>query len=89
LQTFWNKTLRRGNGPARWSPWSGEEDAVGWVVAFLPVRVTEHREVCLEFGGIALGHVDASQHTTVIGPVVPVVEQADIPAGADGIQEVE
>jgi hypothetical protein len=53
------------------------------------VRVAEIREMGLEFGGVALRDIDAREDAAVIGPVVPVVEQADIPVGTDGVQEIQ
>ena len=72
-------------GPAT----SHEEYTVGGVVAFFPMGVTEVCEVCFQLPGVALRHVDTREDAAVIGAVIAVMEQADIPIGADGIQKIE
>ena len=42
----------------------------------------------LEAGVVFLGHLQAHQYPAVVGALVAVVEQADVPAGAHGRQKL-
>ena len=79
MQTFWNKAAAL----------SAEKYPVGRIVAFFPVRIAEVREMGLEFGGVAFRHVDAREDTAVVGTVIAVVKQADVPVRPDRVQKVE
>src|SRR5210317_542439 len=45
------------NGATSCVEWSGEKDPIRGIIAFLPVRVAEISEMCLEFGGVSLWHI--------------------------------
>ena len=89
MQTFWNKRARQWRDGTHPAGCSGEKYPVGGVIAFFPVRVAEFGEVCLEFGGVPLRDIDPGEDAAVIRTVIPIVKQADIPVGTDGIQEIQ
>ena len=66
-----------------------EEQLIGWVVRFLPVGVTQIVQVLAEIATVWQGNLNASQHTPVVGTVVTIVEQADIPPLANGLQKTQ
>src|SRR5262249_42292038 len=78
---------RRKSSPSLF--FAAQEKAVGRVVGLVPVRVAELCEVLGEARPVRRRHLDARKHAAVIGAVIAVVEQADVPAVAYRAQERE
>src|SRR6266478_1610830 len=64
-----------------------EEHPIRGVAGLLHVRVVQLVEVAQEFRPVGRRHLDTREHTAVVGPVIAVVEQADVPTGADRLQK--
>jgi len=64
-----------------------------WLLAAVAVLalagVAERFEEALELGEVPLGHLEAREDAAEVGAVVAVVEQADVPAAAEGVEEPE
>ena len=43
----------------------------------------------VEVDAFVRGDLDTCEHAAVVGPVIAVMEQADVPLRADGLQELE
>ena len=72
-----------------WAKRSRKKHPVGRVIAFFEVRVTQFRKICFEFAGFVVGYLDAHQNPAIVGSVVSVMEQADVPVVSDRFDEVE
>src|SRR5256884_8188089 len=64
-----------------------EEHPIRGVAGLLHIGVVQLVEVPQEFRPVGRRHLDTREHTAVVGPVIAVVEQADVPTGADRLQE--
>src|SRR5260221_9334225 len=67
---------------------SGQEQLVGPVALLGNERIAEPVEKALELGPVALGHLERAEHAAEVGPVVPVMEEADVPAIAQLQEEL-
>ena len=67
---------------------SAEKELVHRVGALVPVGVAEVLQEGLECAHVARRHLHTDQHTAVVGAVIAVVEEADVPAGAHLRQEI-
>ena len=61
-----------------------QKHSVRRIGALVPIRITEVFQMTVEIRQFRFRDLDAGQYPTVIGAVIPVVEQADVPAIADG-----
>src|SRR5262249_33912856 len=76
--------IRARSGPRP----SFEEQTVGVVVELDEVRIAELLEKCPEFTELLIRHFERGEHAPEIGPVIPVVEQADVPAATQRLEEL-
>ena len=65
-----------------------QEEAVGGVLVFVHVVVAEAHEKVLELAHVVVWHFESREHTAEVGAVIPVVEQADVPAAAELFEEL-
>jgi hypothetical protein len=65
-----------------------QEQLVRRVVGLLEVRIAERVKRALELRALSCRHLQPAQHATVGRPVVAVMEQRDVPAPADRVEEV-
>ena len=70
------------------NPSSAEEELIGRVLGFVPGTVAQGFQEGLEFLLFRRGHLHPHQHPAIVGAVIAVVEQADVPAGAHLVEEV-
>jgi hypothetical protein len=75
---------RRATGAVGYRP---EEHPVRRIVGFLDAVVAEPREKGAELGLVRRRHLHSHQHAPVVGAVVAVVEEADVPAAAHAVEE--
>ena len=61
-----------------------EEQPIRGFPCFLDPRIAQLIEEGAEFGVVLRRHLDADQHAAVVGAVVAVVEQADVPVEVHG-----
>src|SRR5262249_10517610 len=89
------KGLRPGPPEGERSPWErpcgepplAKEELVDRVVGFVDAGVRERVEEVLEGFLVGLGNLDADQDATVVGALVAVMEEADVPARVHCCQE--
>src|SRR6266540_3448480 len=90
--------LRPCRTPGRYCGWSAsrrtptasgmsEEEIVCDVFGFALVAVAECVEEMFEVRNVPGGHFEACEHAPEVGPVIAVVEQADVPAAAKLLEE--
>src|SRR5207248_9537560 len=65
-----------------------EEKAVRGVARLVGIGVAELAQERAELPHLALRHLDAHQHAPVVGAVVAVVKQADVPVAPQLAQEL-
>ena len=65
-----------------------QKQLVSRVLALVPMGVAKVGQEFLELAHVARRHLHADQHAAVVGAVVAVVEEADIPASAHLGQEI-
>lgn len=68
---------------------SAQEQPAGGVVGRVVVLVAEALKEAMQRLELLVRHLDAQEHPAVVGAVVAIVEQTDVPAGAHALQEVE
>src|SRR6478736_259813 len=66
---------------------AAEEHPVGGIGRFVDVVVAETVEKTPELRAVLRRHLHADEHTAVVRAVVPVMEQADVPARAHAVQK--
>ena len=71
---------RRGD-PVPVSPPAAEEELIRGVGGFVPVAVAQLAEELAECGLVVRRHLHAHEHSPVVGTVVAVVEERDVPVG--------
>ena len=57
-----------------------QKQIVSRIVGLFPVSVSKRIQKDLELLFIIITHLNAHQHTTLISPMITVMEKADIPA---------
>src|SRR5690242_6406160 len=65
-----------------------QKPRVGRVVDFPLIRVAERLEEAPELGFLIVRHLEADEDAAEVGAVVAVVEQADVPAAAERVEEL-
>src|SRR5690606_33204917 len=82
--------MRAGSsGAGGGGPSAAEEDAVGGVSRLFHIGVAQVVQVQAQLLAVGQGHLHTRQHPALIGAVVAIVEQADVPARADGLEEAQ
>src|SRR6478672_8736838 len=66
---------------------AAEEHPIGRIGRFVDVVITQTVEKTPELGAVLRRHLHADEHTPVVGAVVPVMEEADVPPGAHAVQK--
>lgn len=67
----------------------GKKHRVGRVIAFFPVGVAKFRQMRFEFVGFVFWNLDPGENTSVVRAMIAIVEQADIPVGANGVEKIQ
>src|SRR5690606_34157262 len=80
--------MRAGSGGAG-GPSAPEEDAVGGVCRLFHIGVAQVFQVQAQLLAVGERHLHTRQHPALVGAVVAIVEQADVPARADGLEEAQ
>ena len=65
-----------------------QKQLVGGVIRFIPMCVAKFFQELLELLHLRRRHLHADEYAPVIGTVVAVVEQADVPAGTHLAEEI-
>src|SRR5690606_24602375 len=85
--------LRAGQAASRSSPlclqYLRQEHPVSGIRTLVPVRIPELRKVCLEFVDFRGRNLYAGKDAPMVGAVIAVMEQADVPVTANGVQEIQ
>src|SRR5450432_2646396 len=76
---------RRAEPLARWL--APQKHAVGAVLGLVDAVVAQPTQESREFGLVGRGHLHPDQNAAVVGPVVAVVKQADVPPAAHAVEE--
>src|SRR6186997_2099651 len=75
--------------PARRSAGLAQEQPAGVVVGLVRELIAQAVQQAMERPEVRAGYLDAQQDAPEVGAMVSVVEQADVPAGAHALEEVE
>src|SRR5215217_1681660 len=65
-----------------------EVQTIGGVAGLIPIGVAEVVERALEARTVGLWHLNASEHPSVVGPMVAVMEQRDVPGVPEAVEEL-
>src|SRR4029450_11199127 len=84
----WSRSCCTPTRPPEPRERSAEEQLVGDVLGLPLVGIAQTLEEGFEAAGPLVGHFEAREHTSEIRAVVAVVEQTDVPAPAELLQEV-
>ena len=66
-----------------------KEDPIGRIGRLVHVGVAQLAQVQAQLLALRGRHLDACQHAAVIRTVIAVMEQADVPARSDGLEEAQ
>src|SRR4029078_12611765 len=78
---------RRSGGPGARLALAAQEHPVRRIGGFVHVRIAGSVEKTSEFDRRERGDLHSDQDAAVIGPVVAVVEERDVPPGAHAVEE--
>src|SRR3954453_7680217 len=59
------------------------------VLRLVPIRITELVERALEARAVVRRHLNAGQDAPVVGPMVAVVEERDVPVVPEAVEELQ
>ena len=68
---------------------AGEEQRVGGVAVLALAGVAERSRKPSNSASLGVGHLESREHAAEVGAVVAVVEEADVPAAAERVEELE
>ena len=78
-----------GEVPRAGVGWSSEKEIVGRVGGFIPVGEAQGFKKAFELLAVTVWNLDADQDAAIVGAVVAIVEQADVPECAHAGEELQ
>ena len=64
-----------------------QEQAIRWIVAFIPVAITQRGKKIAKTFHLGFGHLQTHQHASYIASLITIMEEADIPVRRQTVQK--